>query len=116
MAPEAIWKDYETLLAAIRKTMPTVPLFVESILPLSPKDAEEYDGFNARAELLNSFLATPEAQAKYNYRYLDLAASLRDEQGDLGDTYTTDGCHLTPAAYQIWADQLREALSGLKMR
>ena len=115
-APEDIWKDYEALLAAIRKAMPAVPLFVESILPLNPKDADEYDGFNARAAVLNSFLATPEAQAKYNYRYLDLAASLRDENGDLGEEYTTDGCHLTPAAYQIWADQLREALKGLNMR
>ncbi len=115
-APEDIWKDYETLLATLRKAMPAVPLFVESILPLSPKDEAEYEGFNARAAVLNGFLADAATQAKYNYRYLDLAFQLRDMKGDLGDEYTTDGCHLTPAAYQIWADQLREALGGLNLK
>lgn len=114
-SPEIIWKDYETLLSTIRKAMPTVPLFVESILPLNPKDEAEYDGFNARAAVLNSYLEKAENQAKYNYRYMDLAACFCDEKGDLSDEFTTDGCHLTPAAYQIWADQLREALSGLNL-
>ena len=112
-SPEDIWKDYETLLATIRKAMPTVPLFVESILPLSPKDEAEYEGFNARAAVLNGFLAEAATQARYNYRYLDLASQLRDMKGDLGDEYTTDGCHLTPVAYQIWADQLRGVLGDL---
>ena len=116
LSPETIWKDYEELLAAIRKAMPEVPLFVESILPLNPKDAGEYEGFNARAAAVNEHLAAPDNRLKYNYEYLDLAALLCDEKGDLRDEYTTDGCHLTPAAYQVWADQLRGVPGGLDQK
>lgn len=108
LLPEEIWPDYEALLTALRAAMPEVPLFVESILPLSPKDAGEYEGFNGRAAALNERLAA--SAEKYNYSYLDLAALLRDEKGDLAKKFTTDGCHLTAAAYMVWADQLREAL------
>lgn len=108
MLPEAIWPDYETLLTAIRAALPEVPLFVESILPLSPKDAEEYDGFNTRAAALNERLAAN--AEKYNYRYLDLASLVRDAQGDLRADLTTDGCHLNAAGYRIWADQLKAEL------
>ena len=116
LSPDAIWKDYEELFAAIRKAMPEVPLFVESILPLNPKDAGEYEGFNDRAAAINERLSAVENQTKYKYVYMDLAARLSDENGDLRDEYTTDGCHLTPAAYQIWADQLRGVLAALSLK
>ena len=110
-APEKVWKEYETLLSSIRKGMPEVELIVVSILPLNPKDAEEYEGFNARAIAVNAQLASVKNQKKYNYRYIDLAARFCDESGDLSDEFTTDGCHLTPAAYQVWVDLMQEALN-----
>ena len=116
LLPEAVWKDYEELLSAIRKAMPEVPLFVAGILPLNPRDEGEYAGFNERAKAVNLQLSSEKYQQKYNYRYIDLAARFSDENGDLSDEFTTDGCHLTPAAYQIWADQLREAFTGLDLK
>ena len=110
LSPEAVWKDYQTLLFTIRKTMPETKLIVVGILPLSPKDITEYEGFNERAVAINTYLANPANQKKYNYRYMDLAARLSDENGDLSDEFTTDGCHLTFAAYRVWVDLLREAL------
>ena len=111
LLPEAVWKDCEALLSAIRRSMPAVELIVVGILPLNPKDSTEYEGFNARAAAVNAHLAAPENQKKYNYRYMDLAARFSDENGDLSDEFTTDGCHLTPAGYRIWVDLMREALN-----
>ncbi len=108
LSPEAIWPDYEALLKALRAALPEVPLFVESILPLNRKDADEYEGFNARAAALNERIAA--AAEPYHFRYLDLASLVRDAGGDLRDDLTTDGCHLNAAGYRIWADQLKAAL------
>ena len=76
--------------------------------PLNRKDADEYEGFNARAAALNERIAA--AAEPYHFHYLDLASLVRDAGGDLRDDLTTDGCHLNAAGYRIWADQLKAAL------
>ena len=112
--PETVWSAYETLLSRLRELLPDTPLFVESVLPLSPKDAGEYEGFNDKAEALNAFLE--KNQSRFAYRYLDLASLVRDARGDLREDLTPDGCHLTLEGYRIWADQLRPELEAVLKR
>ncbi len=98
-----VWEDYEVLIKKIVELYPFTAVYVQSILPLNPK-SKFYEGFNERAEEINKLIAA--AAARYGYLYLDIAALLSDEKGDLREDCTTDGIHLSALGYYIWAGEL----------
>lgn len=101
---EDIWPVYEHFLKQIKATLPEVPLHIISLLPMHPS-SPDYPGFNAKAARINAILK--KASDGYGYQYLDLAARLKDENGDLRREYTLDGCHLTDEGFRIWADLMK---------
>ena len=42
--------------------------------------------------------------------YVDLYDYLTDAQGQLNDTYTTDGLHLRPQGYQVRAEPIKKEI------
>lgn len=98
-----VWKKYEKLIRDIQTSLPLTTLYVQSTLPLNPKSSL-YAGFNDRAAELNKLLAG--AAERYGYIFLDIAALLSDENGDLCEEYTTDGIHLSATGYFVWAAEL----------
>ena len=42
--------------------------------------------------------------------YVDLYDYLTDAQGQLNDTYTTDGLHLSPQGYQVLAEPIKKEI------
>ncbi|MCR5709626.1 MAG: hypothetical protein K6G79_04000 [Bacteroidales bacterium] len=99
----SVWEKYESLIRDIRRELPETTLYIQSTLPLNPK-SKFYPGFNERADELNKLLEA--GSDRYDYIYLDIAAELSDENGDLRDEYTVDGIHLSAAGYFQWASVL----------
>ena len=98
-----VWNRYESLIKDIRQQIPGTMLYVQSTLPLNPK-TKFYEGFNEKANELNKLLEA--GSDRYDYIYLDIAASLCDDNGDLKEEYTTDGIHLSALGYFKWATEL----------
>jgi len=102
--PEQIFRNYTFVIDSLRSWKIT-PV-VQSTLYVSPqwRLAEQK---NQDVAKLNSLL---EAHCIANeIDFLDLNARLADGRM-LRDEYTTDGVHLTPAAYAIWAEELEPLL------
>lgn len=100
---------YRTLISDIRKKMPKAKLYVQSVLPQNPISIDWNDHFNADVEEINRSL---EAMAsEYGYTYLDIATPMKDADGCLRIDYTIDGCHLSDAAFKVWAEILAREIT-----
>jgi lysophospholipase L1-like esterase len=76
--------------------------YLEASLPGLPPNLELI--------LLNAALA--EEAAKRGLAFIDLFRDLADEDNQLRLDCTSDGLHLAPPGYKIWAERLRQFLSG----
>ena len=93
------------------KKIPVINL----VLYISPKAGDkwehrkDYKGINTTIRELNSKLKNFAIENKIDY--IDLNRTLSDEVNlTLRDSFTTDGVHLTPAAYKIWSDEISAVL------
>jgi len=102
---DAVWKDYENLLAKLKKELPETRLYIQSTLPVTA-EFDKDTVINAKVAELNKYLKA--AEVKYEYRFVDVAARLSDEEGNLRPEFTLDGLHLMPAAYFEWCTEIIE--------
>ncbi len=78
-------------------------LFIVSLFPYL-EEALPYLPPNLDIRAANRLL---EARAKeWNLPFIDIFPHLADEDGQLRLEYTTDGLHLTEAAYRVWAGRI----------
>ena len=51
---------------------------------------------------------------KYGYEFVDLYSPLLNlETGEINAEYATDGCHLTPAGYEVFTNTVAPVLKKL---
>jgi lysophospholipase L1-like esterase len=99
-----IWDELAARLPNARLSVVSLLPYVEAALPgLQP---------NLDLILLNADLAA-EAERR-GLVFIDLFRDLADEYDQLRLDCTSDGVHLTPLAYEIWAGQVRPYLEGQK--
>lgn len=97
--------QYEVLIKDFKIHLPTTQIYIESVLPTSNAYGERVsnNAINAFNEKLKALVE------KYNLTYIDLHSLYKDEEG-LKISCTQDGVHLTPAAYSIWYEKIKEYL------
>lgn len=95
------------------QSSPVIPV-VTGLLYLSPRAAQSYtwrsdwQGINAMVARLNDQLQQICAQQNLDFLDLNRHLSIPDQ---LRPEYTTDGVHLTDAAYAIWAAEVSRILN-----
>lgn len=99
-------RQYEDLVAAIRATVPSAQLHLQSILPTRGRFAH----LNSRVEELNIFICQVAAREKCDF--VDLWSVMADENGELRAEYTRDGLHLVAPAYEKWIAVLEERVGA----
>jgi len=102
---EDFMASYEKVVSRLKELMPDTKLYVQSILPINPK-SKFYEGYNARVAQIDSLLA--ENAGQWGYTFIDLVPAMSDENGDLKDSYTTDGLHLSAEAYNAWVEVIKD--------
>lgn len=100
---DVIWKDYEKMIAKLEKALPGTLLYVQSTLPVTA-EFDTDNVINPKVAELNKYLAA--AADKYDYKFLDIASVLSDENGYLKPDYSLDGLHLTADGYFAWSAEL----------
>ena len=105
LSVEDFMASYKKVVERIKELMPDTQLYVHSLLPINPK-SRYYEGYNARAAAIDALLA--ENAETWGYTYIDLVPAMSDENGDLKDSYTTDGLHLTAEAYKAWVEVIKD--------
>ena len=112
MAQTETLANLEAVIQEISRDYPLAQIQLLSVLPVN--EQEQYKGTvyirtNEKIQALNRAYQEL-AQAYYQVSYVDVYSSLLDEVGQLAETYTTDGLHLSVAGYRILAQALQETL------
>lgn len=103
-----ISRNHERIIKLIRENSANTKLYVQSILPVNEVMlADIYAKItNDRVAKANEKLK--ELTQKYNCTYIDLHQSkLKGDDGQLKKELSTDGLHLQPSAYILWANYLK---------
>jgi lysophospholipase L1-like esterase len=105
---EVIARNYERIIRKVKTQHPKTQLYLQSVLPVTESIlASIYDNIrNKRIIALNVLLK--DLSIKYNLPYVDLFNVFKDENGQLIRSLTTDGLHLQPEAYVLWAEYLKK--------
>lgn len=95
---------YDTMISDIKEGVPNVQLYIQSVLPIS----EEKERICADNSMIRQFNQRLEAiSQKYNCIYIDLY-SLYEKDGYMNPELTSDGVHLKPEAYNLWAVKIKD--------
>jgi lysophospholipase L1-like esterase len=97
-----IWGELADRLPRARLRVVSMLPYLEASLPGLPPNRELI--------LLNAALA--EEAGRRGLVFIDLFRDLADEDNQLRLDCTSDGLHLTPLAYKIWADKLKDIMGG----
>lgn len=105
---EDIARNYERIILKVKQQSPKTKLYLQSVLPVTELIlASIYDNIrNPRIIALNELMKA--LAVKHNLPYVDIFNQLKDENGQLVRSLTTDGLHLQPEAYVIWANYLKK--------
>lgn len=105
LSSENIVENYGQLIDGIRELFPDVPIYVQSILPVTAEKSSDPQYANTKIDAYNADIA--QMAADKGVYYLNVAEALKDENGNLPSDLSSDGMHFGPSTYEIWLEYLR---------
>jgi lysophospholipase L1-like esterase len=100
------------LVADVQRLWPNATLTLVDVPPVAAWVESNHER-NARIAKVNGWMAN-EATGSARLRHIDLATSLTDSSGNLAPTMTSDGIHLSAAAYGLIRERLQSHLPASK--
>lgn len=97
---------YGQLVDRIRESQPDAAIVITSLTPVTAAKSAQGETFSQTRVLRYNEALHKLAEDKDCY-YLDLTSALAGPDGFLPASASTDGVHLTPEMYQVWADWMR---------
>lgn len=106
------FQTYIRLVEEMKAAMPEAEIYIQSVLPISAQ-REAYGCHNTTIRQFNQNL---EALAQsMGMTYVDLY-TLYEKDGHMDPQYSSDGLHLKPEAYELWADAIKEYMDGIYLQ
>lgn len=110
---EQIATSYVEFYGVLKQELPQTRIYVESLFPTAAKyDNSKNKITNEKIDTFNSVIQ--QGIDNKQVFYVDLSASLKDENGLLWDEVTLDGMHLKKAYYGYWMNLLMENVQKLE--
>ena len=106
--PEEIIAGHLKIWAEIGQCLPQTTLYVLSLLPYVEA---ALPGLVPNIDIIHLNRQLAEDAEKQGLTFIPLFDDLANEDQQLDLDYTTDGIHLTPAAYEIWSQKLKPYLN-----
>lgn len=97
---------YGQLVDRIRESQPDAAIVITSLTPVTAAKSAQGETFS-QTRVLRYNEALHQLAADKGCYYLDLIPALAGPDGFLPGSASTDGVHLTPEMYQVWADWMR---------
>ncbi len=94
---------YQALIDDIQKNCPDANIYIQSLLPCNHYIIEAIPN----ETIIKANNIAYKLAVQNNCTFINLYNLYCDENGELRKELTTDGLHLTPTAYNIWAEQIR---------
>ncbi len=104
-SPTYVGENIVNIAQTLHKRLPETRTFVCTVLP-TRRDFLKVDILKVNQILQEQEAANP-------YELIDLHAAFVDENGDMEESLTRDGVHLTPAGYQRWVEVVQPIIKAL---
>jgi lysophospholipase L1-like esterase len=106
--PATIARDTEKLIVMIREHNPRCVIYLQSILPVNEILGQNKEFFrNKHTVIAQANQELKQLALRYGVEFIDLYPAFTDHFQRLRDELTTDGIHLSPQGYLLWAEILR---------
>ena len=103
-SPEDILEGHLNIWDELAARLPEARLRVISLLPYLEA---ALPGLQPNLELIRLNAALAEEANRRGLTFIDLFSEMADEDKQLHLDFTSDGVHLTPLGYKVWAERLR---------
>lgn len=101
-------EDYSKVIDTIKKKMPDVKIYIQTILPITAKKSKE-NKYNLSNEQINIYNEQLKDLAKEkDVPLIDVASVFKNKNGTLPESWSPDGVHLNPDYYYLWTDYLEK--------
>lgn len=105
---DSMFDNYESILTGFKDNLPKTKIVLVSLTSMSG----EWGRNNHKAAYNNIKIKL--LAEKYGYEFVDLYSPLLNlETGEINAEYATDGCHLTPAGYEVFTNTVAPVLKKL---
>lgn len=101
-----IIENYRLILNRFRTELPDTQILVQSVLPFNDQIFPSR-GLRTNGEIVKLNKEIEHLATEFGYRYIDLTSSFTGPDGRLPAKYTSDGLHLSDAAYLVWRDKIK---------
>ncbi|MBL1213028.1 MAG: hypothetical protein HND52_06710 [Ignavibacteriae bacterium] len=96
---EDILKNYQSILEKIKSDSPQTKIYIQSVLPVNeligkPKTTSE--------EIIKLNIKIENLAGEYRIPFVNVFASLADEDSRLDEKYSEDGLHINGDGYSVW--------------
>ncbi len=106
---DSMFENYESILQSLKQNLPESKIV---LLSLTSMGGEHWGRKNQLAAYNN--VTVKLLAERYGYEFVDLYTPLYDvSKGEIYESYTTDGGHLTPLGYQVLTEQITPVLEKL---
>ncbi|MFL5729163.1 MAG: GDSL-type esterase/lipase family protein [Cytophagaceae bacterium] len=107
--PDAIIADnIRKIIQRIQKESPDTKIFLQSLLPVNPAYPGFPQHYDKMEHVMNTNSLLRSMAETCSIRFVNLFPVFLDSKGLLDAQYTTDGLHLNPKGYRLWADYLKK--------
>lgn len=105
---ELLFRNYQRLIASVKKNSPRTRLYIQSILPINKAMVSNIYSRVSNAGILKFNERLKALCLTEGLQYVNLHAVFAGADGELKKELTTDGLHLRPVAYLVWAEALKK--------
>jgi lysophospholipase L1-like esterase len=108
LEPQAIFENITRIIDRLVAGTPATRIYVQSVLPVNELHLASCFNVNVKIYELNNLLRV--MCKNQDMTYIDLHSEFLNNNGELDVTLTYDGVHLTPKAYRLWYDLVKQYL------
>lgn len=108
-----IIENYRHILTRFHMELPNTQVYVQSILPFNDQIFPSR-GLRSNKEIAKLNKEIEHLATELGYRYIDLTTNFKGPDGRLPVQYTSDGLHLSEAAYLVWRDQIKHLVKTIR--
>ncbi len=106
--PAFVVNGIEDMIQLIKEKSPGTKIFLQSILPVNEIAGDNRDFlFNRHSTIIATNKLLQETADKHQITFIDLHSLFSDKYDRLQQDLTTDGLHLSPQGYLLWARALQ---------
>lgn len=107
--PEIVIDNIARILNELKNNSPQTTLYCQSILPVNETRLLSFENINSKVYDVNHRLR--ELCKKNNMLFIDIHPDFLNNHGQMDESYTYDGVHLTEYGYRHWAELLADYIT-----